>query len=281
MKILPGKGKKKNRKFKEPLGVRAKRFAVRAVKITVAAVALPAIGLAGWWGYHKLITTAYLSVTAINVTGVERVSKEEILELSGIKEGQNILSFKIEEAALNIKGNPWIEEAEVKRSIPDIIDIEVKEREPVALVKLDSLYIMDKSGTIFKKYTHEDALDLPVVTGLTMEGLKDETRILEQGLLDLLKVLNSRSGFNIAKVSEINVDPTFGLSVYTLEEGVRLDVGKDSFEEKLSAFERVLKTRNGVLHGIEAMDLNNSRSVTVRFTTNVVKEGGDSHGQKG
>ncbi|OGP94902.1 MAG: hypothetical protein A2V53_00100 [Deltaproteobacteria bacterium RBG_19FT_COMBO_56_10] len=41
------------------------------------------------------------------------------------------------------------------------------------------------------------------------------------------------------------------------------------------------KTRDGVLKGIEAFDLNNHREVIVRFTTDVVKEGGKGDGKKG
>lgn len=279
--MKPVKLKKRNRRWREPFSVRAKRTALKTVKVVAILGALPALSFAVWKGYNTLITTPYLSVVAVNVNGSERIPKEEIAALSGINEGQNILSFEIESAEASIKTNPWIEEAKVERSYPDIIDIEVKERSPVALVKLDGLYVMDSNGVVFKKYAAEDNLDLPVVTGLTMEGLMDAAKVPDEGLMDLIGVLSSRAGFNIAKVSEINVDPVFGFSIYTLEEGVRLDVGRDSFEEKLSAFERVLGTRDGVLRGIEAFDLYNPRAVTVRFNTNVVQEGGETDGQKG
>ena len=279
--MKPVKSKKRNRRWREPFRVRAKRTGLKTVKAVALIGALPALAFAAWKGYNTLITTQYLSVIAVNVNGSERIPKEEIAALSGIKEGQNILSFETGQAEASIKTNPWIEDAKVERSYPDVIDIEVRERSPVALVKLDVLYVMDSSGVVFKKYAPDDDLDLPIVTGLTMAGLMDSTKVPDEGLMDLIGVLSARAGFNIAKVSEISVDPVFGFSIYTLEEGVRLDVGRDSFEEKLSAFERVLGTRNGGLRGIEAFDLYNPRAVTVRFNTNVVQEGGGTDGQKG
>ena len=148
-------------------------------------------------------------------------------------------------------------------------------------MKLDALYVMDTSGVIFKKYSAEEGLDLPVVTGLSKESLASGGENLEERLMELISVLTNRSGFNITNVSEINIDADHGLSLFTLDEGVRLDVGMGSFEEKLASFEKILGTRGGVLKGIEAFDLNNYREVIVRFTTDVVKEGGTGDGKKG
>ncbi|MBI5468386.1 MAG: cell division protein FtsQ, partial [Deltaproteobacteria bacterium] len=82
-------------------------------------------------------------------------------------------------------------------------------------------------------------------------------------------VLGNRSGFNIAEVSEIHLDPAFGFSVYTLAGGVRLDLGNGNFEEKFSSFDRIVKLRGGDMAGVATMDLSNSREVVLGFTTNV------------
>ncbi len=281
MRPSPARLKKRNRRFKEPLRVRLKRTFLRVTKITLATIALPAVSFCGWWGYRQAITTPYLSIHNINVEGYRRVSKEEVMGLSGIKEGQNILSFRIKDSIGSIESNPWIEGAEIKRSLPGSVTIEVRERYPVAFVKLDSLYVMDINGVVFKRLSKEDGLDLPVVTGLTMEGIGQDSKGLQEGVIKLIRTLTERKGFDITQVSEINVDPVFGLSIYTLEDGIRLEVGVDSFEQKLSAFERILKSRGGSLEGVEAMDLNTPRSVIIRLNTNVVEEGGEAHGKKG
>lgn len=280
MNIKTAGKKRKNRKIKEPLGRRAKRSIIKVSKVlAVTAIAASAF-FGGRWIYKEVLTTPYLSVHTVNVSGLEKVTKEEALELTGIEDGRNIFSFNKKDVIAGLKKNPWVEDVAVSRSLPDTVNIEVRERQALALVRLDDLYVMDSSGTVFKKYTHEDDLDLPVVTGLTMEGLKGDAKGLDENLLELIRTLKDRRGFNLAQISEIHIDPTFGLSVYTLDEGVRLDVGKGSFEEKFEAFEKVLRARDGVLRNIQAMDLNNSREVVVSFTTQVVKEG-NKHGQKG
>ena len=280
MQFIRKKKKRNRRKQNEPLALRVRRPALRAIKAAVVLAVLPVLAYGALSFYRVLVTTEYLAVNTVVVTGADRVAPEEAVELSGIAEGQNILSFSAGEAAEALKTNPWVKTAEVKRRLPGAIEIIIDEREPVALVLLDKdFYVMDASGTVFKKYAVSDRLDLPVVTGLTKDGLK-EGGAEAAGLLQLMAVLRPREGFNLSDISEINVDPVFGLSIYTLDEGVRLAVGSGSFADKLASFDKVVTSRGGALGGIEAMDLNNSRSVVVRFTTRAFKEGG-ANGQKG
>lgn len=270
-------GKKKNRKLKDPLSIRIRRFFSKYYKLLIVLVTLPAVTYSGLRIYEEIMTSPFLVLKSINVMGTQRVAKEDVIGLSSLKEGQNLFSFKAEEVIERIKGNPWVEDVALRRRLLDTVDIDITERQPLALVKLDGLYVMDESGVVFKKLTEEDELDLPVITGLS-EGGSGE---IEGKVFELMKVLKERSGFNLASVSEIHVDPAFGLSVYTLDEGVRLDFGKGEFERKLLSFEKVLEARSGALAGIDAIDLDSERDVIVKFTTNVVKEGGEANGQKG
>lgn len=281
MKIKPIKTKKRNRRHREPLSARASRSAKKWGKVLAFALPIPVLAYGVWWTYGQVTTSPYLAITDITVAGAQRVASEEVLAASGIVQGQNIFSFSKDEVLSRLKANPWLESVEINRDLPGTIEITVKERDAIALVKLDSLYVMDSNGVIFKKYTAEEGLDLPVVTGLTKESLAAGTENIETRLMELISVLTNRSGFNITNVSEIKIDADHGLSLFTLDEGVRLDVGMGSFEEKLASFEKILGTRDGVLKGIEAFDLNNHREVIVRFTTDVVKEGGEGDGKKG
>lgn len=281
MNKKPLKSKRINRRHREPFLRRAGRSLARFIKVAVVLAAGVAIAYGGWRGYKEITTTERLAIETIKIAGANRVSEEDIHDLAGIEEGDNILSFREGVVAGKIRRNPWIKDVDISRGLPSTVTIEVTEREPLALVKLDAMYVMDASGVVFKKYSPEDGLDLPVITGLSADGLRETTGELEEGLLELIRTLKGREGFNLAKVSEIHADRVFGLSVYTLDEGVRLDVGLQGFSPKLESFEKILKTRGGSLSGIEAMDLNNYREVVVRFSANVVKEGGEAHGKKG
>ena len=276
--MVAKKGFRANKRLREPFGKRAARFFRKTRRPAVAVIMIAAAVFAARWARREALTAPYLAIRAVNVTGAQRVPREDVVRLSGLM-GRNILSFRAGDVAAGIRRNPWIETATVKRRFPAAVDIEVRERRAAALIRLDELYVMDADGVIFKKLSGEDGLDLPVITGFTKESVSGGRA--GYALLELLAVLRGRRGFNLSGVSEIHFDPTFGFSVYTLDEGVRLDVGMDAFEEKLSSFEKVWKARGGSLEGVEAMDLNNAHRVVVRFGTDVIKERGDANGKKG
>lgn len=265
-----------NKKRSEPFFKRAKAFAAARGKVMLVAAALPAAALGGYAGYRQVMTSQYLVITEIAVGGTVRLSKEEIIVESGIKAGENIFSFSASDAVKALKENPWVKEARIGRTGLDAVSIEISERVPLALVRFerpgmpDRLRIMDAQGDVFAEYTHEDALDLPVVTGIT-EGWRERDGVwTAPAVLELIQFLKNRQGFNIEDVSEIHLDKTFGISVYTLNEGVRLDVGNGGFEEKFASFDKIIVSRGGTLRGIEAMNLNDPREVVVKFTTNMV-----------
>jgi len=260
-----------NRRSRGPFGGRFRSFIARRYKLLIAAVALPVVVYAGVEVYEGVTTSPHLAVKTIDVRGGARVSKEEAVELSGIREGENILTINAAGAADNLRKNPWVRDVRVKRTGLDGIAIEIKERTPLALIRLDGLYVMDTEGSVFKRAAVEDGLygELPVITGFTEARLKDDPYGLTERTLELIRILKGRQGFNIGGVSEISVDAAMGLSVYTIAEGVRIDMGVEKFGEKLDALEKVLKARGGSFRGIEAVDLNNYRGVIVKFTTNM------------
>ncbi len=277
--MRPGEGKRRNKRLTEPFRKRAKRFLSKRLKTGLAFGSVVAIFVSGAMIYKDLTTTPYLAIEAINVAGVYRVKAEEVITLAGIRSGQNMLSFKKAAAIEGIKTQPWVAEAFLKRGLPSTINIDIKEREPLALIQLDDMYVMDTRGAIFKRYVVEDSLDLPVVTGLRPEDIGNEEAL--NGLIELMAVLRGRQGFNISSVSEIHYARANGFSVYTMEDGVMLIVGGSDFEERLVSFEKVLKARGGALKGVEAMDLTNPASVIVRLQSTETKEGGEANEQKG
>jgi cell division protein FtsQ len=264
-----------NRRRKEPVGQRALKRARRAGRIILVAILLPTTLYACYRAYDFVTTTPALSVDEITVLGTERVEPGRVMELAGAIDGRNIFSFDVDDVRASVEGEPWIERAVVKRRPPHRLEIEITERRPLTLVRLagdGGLYVMDAGGVVFKKLSSADELVLPVVTGLV--GSEEGSEITERALLVLMGLMKDREGFNLDSVSEIHLDPVYGISLYTVGSGVRLELGINRFEEKLAAFETIVQARSGDLGGVISMDLGNVREVIVRFDSSVAKEGG-------
>lgn len=252
---------------------RIKRALAVTLKIALIVFSVPAVSYGGWRLYKELLVSPRLEIRKINVAGVERVKAEEIKWLASIEEGQNILSIDLLSGARAIETHPWIRSAIIRRHIPDTINIEITERKPLSLVSMDSLYVADNRGVLFKKYSPEDELDLVLITGLE-KGLIDGGYELAPEFVKLVEFLARRDGFNINDLSEIHYDRVYGFSLYTLEGGIRLDLGTGRIGEKMSAFEDVVDNMGGSFMDVAGMDITNEYKVVVKYKTSLARKGG-------
>ncbi|MBI5286571.1 MAG: FtsQ-type POTRA domain-containing protein [Deltaproteobacteria bacterium] len=214
--------------------------------------------------YHQLLNAPYLEIKEITINGVKRVSREDVLELMGTRPGDNILAIDIRGVGNRIKTNPWVEDVRVGRNLPDRLSVEVKERNPVAFLNLDALYLLDNKGNAFKRAALEDELDMPVISGLNgMTGVEEGRELLLEAI-ELIHLLSGRHPFGLGDVSEIRVDRLYGLSIYTITDGVKIEFGRGSLPKKLERLDRVLIEVGG-LAGFLRISLNYDKGVIVRF----------------
>ena len=90
-------------------------------------VAIP-IGL--YHGYRGLIESDYFVVRSISITGNQRLSRPEILALSGLEQRRNIFSIDSDVVSQRLLSNPWITEVDVETHLPRTVSIWIREREP-------------------------------------------------------------------------------------------------------------------------------------------------------
>ena len=226
-----------------------------------------------WHLYHELLKSPYLAIKEIKIAGNRKVSMAEVLELAGVNVGDNLLKVDVAEIKKSVKLNPWISEVSVARNFPDRINIEIKERKPIAFINLDGLYFVDETGIIFKKISLEDELDLPVITGLKREDIEEGAKTSELAIqaVNLLHILAKKGIFANEELSEINVDKTYGLTLYTMQQGTRIELGEGEFTDKIARLERVINSRNG-LAGVELIGLNYNKGVVVKLTSGELKQ---------
>jgi len=259
---------------KEPLKVKVNRIIYsRWVKLILLALFSYTLFIGGRLFYQGLLNAPYLQIREIKVDGVKRVSREEVLELANVRPGDNILAIDVRGMERKIKNHPWVEGVKVGRHIPErTLWIDIHERTPVAFLNLDSLYMVDDKGNVFKRASLEDAFDMPVISGLSsIEDVKEDKGLILEAI-DLIHLLSTggpsgrEATLSVEEVSEIKVDNTYGLTLYTLTEGVRIEIGRGNLPERMERLDRVLREIGG-LAGVEAIDLNYDRDVVVKLKT--------------
>lgn len=124
---------------------RPAKGARKIVGLIVAGVLVALLLIAG-----VLYAAPVLTISAFNVTGTQRLTPKQVVEASGLHEGDNLLRISARDAAAGVAALPWADSVTVSRTLPHTVDIEVREREAVAFVDApDGPHLIDARGREF------------------------------------------------------------------------------------------------------------------------------------
>ena len=237
-------------------------------KIFLCLVVGAGLGLAVRKGFQWSRHSPRFAIRTVQIRSGPRVKPEDIRKLSGIAEGKNIFSFPLAGAVRQIEFHPWVLRATVTRKLPDRVEIAVTEREPFAIAALGALYYVDQECHVFKRVLPGEALDYPVLTGLSLDQVIAQQSAVEAQIRQAQTVLGlARSSRVLSErqISEVRLDPTFGVSLWTAPEGLRIRLGGQDFPERWRRLERVLVELAGDWAKIEMIDLNFQGQATVKL----------------
>ena len=106
-----------------------------------------------------LSTTLLFNVENVNVTGASNYTAQEIIDASGIKAGDNLVRMTSERMADKIEEKlVYIENAEITRSFPDTLVINVEASVPAANFICDKyILLISRSGKVLEQITEPKA----------------------------------------------------------------------------------------------------------------------------
>lgn len=199
--------------------------------LQVVAVGLLAV-VGAWTGWQRVFASDRLRVGRLDVRGSHFLSEGEVRELMGPAVGENILGLDIEALKARLRSSPWVADATVTRTLPDLVRVEIRERVPLALAELDQLYLMDSEGGLIDIYgPRTGAFDLPIVRGLL--GVEEDSRRERARLAGALLADLAELG---GEVSEVYVLPSGDLRVVLRGAGEVLLFGEAPYRERLVTF---------------------------------------------
>lgn len=110
---------------------------------------------------------AGLVLGAIEIAGLDRTTKAEMIAALGVAPGDPMLALDIAAARERAEALPWVREAAIARRLPDALSVSVQERVPYALWQLDgTLWLMDETGTRITRQNLGRFSGLPLIVGV-------------------------------------------------------------------------------------------------------------------
>ena len=251
---------------KKPLNLR--KILHRALRISVVSFSGALIVVGGFLVVQLLLASDMFRIDQVSVQGGSHLSDSKIVALSDVRTGLNTFDLDLDLIGHKIAENPWVRTAWVQRIFPRQIDIRIEERTPAAIINLGYLYYLDTQGEVFKVLEADDSLDYPVVTGFDYQKVKQcDSRCAEdlQQVVELLSDLQKRQTFGLQHVSEIHRESGGGFALFTLNDGVKVRMGRGEFGKKLDRLERIYAELQPNMPMLDYIDLNVDEKVIVRI----------------
>src|SRR5580700_8773424 len=102
----------------------------------------------------------------IEVTGMQNVTKQQIMEVMGADIGRNIFFIPLAQQKAQLEQIPWVESASVMRFVPNRLEVEIHERTPLAFARVGPrMSLIDAGGTLMD-LSPKHKYSFPVILGM-------------------------------------------------------------------------------------------------------------------
>jgi cell division protein FtsQ len=248
---------------------RKRKMSVRHMWMAVKVTAVLGIAVyGGWRGTALVLGTPVLQVSRISVRGNDRLSVGEVLALVDGLRGRNILTAALDEWRARLLASPWVEDAALRRMLPGRIEIQIRERRPMGIGRINgALYLVDANGIVIDEYGPNYAeFDLPIIDGLTSRlpqrtSAIDETRA--RLAARLIESLGARPDL-AQRVSQIDVTDAHDAVVLMKDDTALVRLGEEDFAQRIQSYLDLAPALRERVAGIDYVDMRFDERLYVR-----------------
>ena len=216
--------------------------------------------------YEYMLTSPYIQLEKIVVTGVDGAMKDELLDRAELGPGSSLLGLDLGKLKKEMEQNPWIQSVGLEKQFPHTLIIHVVREEPWAVAAMGDLYYVDRSGKIFVDAEPGRKLDYPVITGLEEDAEEREEQL--RWATHVLGILESQKPpWSFKDISEVHVEGDGKVFLYFTTLPVAIQVMAMEMEQRMSDLKRVVEHLNqtGRIHMVNEINLNYREGAAVSF----------------
>lgn len=199
-------------------------------------------GVAVWaaiLGYQTAapMVATWLTVKNVMVSGHNQVPRAEVLDYLKLAPHATLLSVNPRQLAMRLEAHPWIKRVDVKRVLPNALHVYIVERQAAAVLRSSTMtLLLDEEGHPLSVLSESTEPGLPILVGLNAKRLMSGER-------ELIKV--AQRGVEVAGMlartfdGRPEVDVSNGENIVAYVQGLRLQFGGSSFEEKWDLYRKL------------------------------------------
>ncbi|HOB99414.1 MAG TPA: FtsQ-type POTRA domain-containing protein [Verrucomicrobiota bacterium] len=224
---------------------------VFALFVAMLAVVAAGLGQRGWqWARQRLMDSGLFALTSLEIaTDGIWLKPEQIRQLAGIREGDNLLLIDMTQVRREIELIAQVESVSVERVLPHVLRIQVKERDPIVQIQaiqpegeagvVPAVFYLDRAGVVMPPLPTLPsspavvrAFDaLPILRGLNNADLRPGAALQTRPVQSVLELLATFEPSPLAQ--------EVGLAVIDISSPDVLRVTTDGGAEITLAYDRV------------------------------------------
>jgi cell division protein FtsQ len=196
----------------KPLEIKRRKFGRKTWKTWLRVALWTGAGVAGagcayFCGQFLLASPEMLlnHPDQVHIKNNHYVDPAAIVEVFAADRGHSVLRIPLDERRHQLETIPWIEQATVRRALPNTLQIEITERTPIAFLREGStLSLIDIHGVILDRPLHED-FHFPVITGIRPDMPIDDREARMHLFAGFMQGVESARAGSADQVSEVDV----------------------------------------------------------------------------
>jgi cell division protein FtsQ len=196
----------------KPLEIKRRKFGKKAWKTYLrvafwSVIALAAAATSYALGHYLLASPemALIHSDQVQVTGNQYVPRGRVLEIFAADRNRSVLRVPLNERRRQIETIPWVEQATVRRALPNRIEVEITERTPIAFLREGSdLALVDVHGVILDRPLKGN-FHFPVITGMGADMPIEDREQRMQMFAGFSQQVEAARGGAMDQVSEVDL----------------------------------------------------------------------------
>ncbi|MGB1951494.1 MAG: cell division protein FtsQ/DivIB [Marinobacter sp.] len=216
------------------------------------------------WGTGQVLNAMDRQIMAIDVKGtLIGESRTDLERKAGDWIGKSFFATDLSDIKNDLELRPWVESAAVRRVWPDRLEIEIREKKPLAYWNGDRL--VSRAGELFSPGNPEVAGRLPRLAGPD-ERVKDVIR--------MARTMSDTLGGHGLGFAGLTLEQR-GAWTLTLANGIEVVLGRDQVEERFARFITVYENRLISREDeVSQVDARYTNGVAVKWKSDVVSGSG-------
>jgi cell division protein FtsQ len=216
----------------KPLEIKRRKFGKRAWKgyarVSLwAGIGIAAAGVSYMIGHFLMAAKemALIHPDQVQISATPYVTANSVREIFRADRDRSVLRIPLDERRRQIESLPWVEQATVRRALPNTVQVDITERTPIAFLRAgDQMELIDVHGVILPRPLKGD-FHFPVVTGMDASmPIEDREGRMKLFASFALAAEQARGGA-MEKVSEVDLTEAKDLraTISDLQGGSRLN----------------------------------------------------------